>query len=782
MTNPRIPTEGNLVSLHHRFASRVLFSALITLLGTVAAHASVVTVPYKGQRQIQDLEAHGLKVIAMTREGVDMEGDAKALQYLNSKPWAAGGVVIQQAPPAIQPVIDANLGLYHTYDETEAALGALVATYPALADTIHIGKAYGPTFRNVTAIKISDNVGTDENEPEVLYMGDHHARELMSVEMPLMFAQYLLSHYGTDATVTNYVNTREIYIIPIVNPDGLAFVQANHTGSSNGWWRKNRRNNGNGTFGVDLNRNYSFQWGYDNIGSSPTTSSDVYRGPSAFSEPETQAIRSFCAGRHFTCFLSYHSYGELLLYPWGYFSGFTPDQKVYAALGAELATGTNYAVGNPALGTIYITNGDSDDWAYGEIATKNRIFGFTPEINTSAQGGFAPAETLIQPTFDLLLNMNLTLLKYADNPRRVLGPYMPTEYPVQPAIVNTATVNRVSWTGNIPSDPNPVVSYDVEACLNPALSTDTCTPSLTGWVSNGFAYTASGFSGGGYSAGNGNSITHTLRMERPIHVDASTDTLRFKINYSVEASYDYGYVDVSTDGGAVWTPAAGNITTNVNPSGNNRGNGINGSSGGWVDAVFPLLAYLGQDIQLRFTYTTDGAVNGTGIFIDNINPLVTCQSISTIASAVTDTLYDHTPSSTGLWRYRVRAKDAEGQYSEWSNQRDRSVSTLTAVDAPRRFHTLLGENYPNPFNPSTQIPFTVGGAAGGRGARVELRIYNVAGARVATLVNETRTPGTYVARWSGRDDTGAPVASGIYFARLAVDGSTPIVRKLVLLK
>jgi hypothetical protein len=148
---------------------------------------------------------------------------------------------------------------------------------------------------------------------------------------------------------------------------------------------------------------------------------------------------------------------------------------VYAALGAELATGTNYAVGNPALGTIYITNGDSDDWAYGDTVTKNRIFGFTPEINTSAQGGFAPAETLIQPTFDLLLNMNLTLLKYADNPYRVLGPYAPQEYLVQPAYANQATVNRISWTANKPSDPNPVVyvrrgsvpqSGDVDRCVH----------------------------------------------------------------------------------------------------------------------------------------------------------------------------------------------------------------------------------------------------------------------------------------------------------------------------
>lgn len=765
---------------HPRFVSRIVFSALVALFPVAAAKAAVVTIPYKGPVQIQDLEAHGVKVIAFTRLGVDVEADDKAMSYLMSKPWAAGNVVPQLAPPPGGEVIDANLGLYHTYDENEAALGALVAAYPTLADTIRIGKAYAPTNRNITAIKISDNVLTDENEPEVLYMGNHHARELMSVEIPLMFAQYLLSHYGTDPVVTNYVNTREIFIIPVVNPDGLAYVQANHSGSSSSWWRKNRRNNGT-NFGVDLNRNYSYQWGFDNVGSSPTTSSDIYRGPSALSEPETQAIKTFCANRHFTCFLSYHSYGELLLYPWGYFAGFTPDQKVFAALGAELAAGTNYAVGNPALGTIYITNGDSDDWAYGEIAQKNRIFGFTPEVNSLAQGGFAPAETLIQPTFDLLLNMNLTLLKYADNPYRVLGPNTPQQYPVQLAYVNAATVNHISWTPNVPSDPNPVASYEVEACFHPTLSTDACTPSLTGWISNGFTYTASGFSGGGYNAGTGNSITHTLLMERPIIVASTTDTLQMKVNYSTESNYDYGYVDVSTDGGAIWTALPGNITTNANPNGNNRGNGFTGSSGGWVNGIFSLVGYTGQDVMLRITYTTDGSVTGTGILVDNITPLVTCQSLST-ATAVVDTVYDATPAGTGLSRYRVRAKDAEGQYSPWSNEHDSYVSTLTAVNAPRRYTTDMGANYPNPFNPSTKIPFVVGGVMGGRGVSVTLSIYDVRGARVATVVNEPRAPGTYVARWSGRDDHGAAVASGVYFARLSVAGSSTIVRKLVLLK
>ncbi|HEX6792048.1 MAG TPA: M14 family zinc carboxypeptidase [Candidatus Krumholzibacteria bacterium] len=757
-----------------------LVCAVAASVASAASDRQLVTVPFKGPRQIEEMKARGIEIIAYTKDGIDVLADPAGVSWLTTRSYQVAVRGPEAAPEPGAAIIDANLGLYHTYDETEFALGALVATYPSLADTIRIGKAYGPTFRNVTAIKISDNVGVDENEPEVLYMGNHHARELMSVEIPLRFAEYLLANYGTNSTVTNYVNTREIYLIPVVNPDGLAYVQANHAGSATTWWRKNRRNNGNGTFGVDLNRNYSYQWGYDNIGSSSNTASDVYRGPSAFSEPETQAIRNFCAARHFTCFLSYHSYGELLLYPWGYIAGFTPDQKVFAALGAALGAGTNYAVGNAALGTIYITNGDSDDWAYGEIVQKNRIFGFTPEVNNTGQGGFAPAETYIQPTFDLLLNMNLTLLQYADNPYRVIGPESPQQYVVQAPYANG--INRISWTGNIPSDPNPVVSYQVEACFNPGLATDTCTPSLTGWTTGGWSYTASGFSGGGYNAGNGNSITHALQMNRPIVVDASTDTLRFKITYSLESNYDYGYVDVSTDGGVIWNTVPGNITTTNDPFGLNRGFGWTGASVGFVDAVFPLTGYLGQEIQLRIAYVTDGAVNGTGMTVDNIYPLLTCQTLGTVASAVVDTVYDHVPTSAGLWRYRVRAQDAEGQFSEWSNQRDRYVVTLTASDTPRRFETRIGANYPNPFNPTTQIPFTVGGAAGSRAVKTDLAIYDVTGAHVATLVNEARAPGTYVSRWSGIDDDGRPVASGVYFARLRVEGAEPRVTRLVLLK
>ena len=738
--------------------------------------SEVVTVPYKGTAQIADFQARGIEILAATKYGIDVRAEGAALEYLRTRPYPISIQV--EKPDRTIEALDANLGQYHTYAETEALLGSLVSTYPAIAQKSIIGTSLQARF--ITAIKISDNVTVDEDEAEVFYMGNHHARELMSVEIPLLFAQYLCQNYGVIPAVTNYVDTREIYIVPMVNPDGHAYVQANHGGSPDTWWRKNRRPNLDGTTGVDLNRNYGYQWGFDNVGSSPTPGSDIFRGLFAFSEPETQTIRSFVNSRHFTTWFSYHSYGELLLYSWGYIPANTPDHAVMSALADSLVLENGYTAGNPASGAIYITNGDSDDWGYGEQVTKPKIFAYTPEVNSAAQGGFGPAEALIPTTFNLLLPMNMKLLKFADNPYRVVGPWAPVQNPTTDPYGNAIT--RISWEAQDPDDPNPVVSYSIEACLNPTTFSDTGTPALTGWsAAGGFAYTASGFSGGGYTSGNANNMFSTLTMSQVLTVDAAADTLRFKVNYNTEPAYDYGYVDVSTDGGSTWTPIPGNITTASNPNGLNRGYGFTGASPGWVDAIFPLTAYLSQDVVLRLVYVTDGGVLGTGFRVDNIFPVPACGDVTTIASGVTGTEYDFLPPSTGLWRFRVRALDAENQLSAWSNSHERDIATLTAADGPRVYQTSLGANYPNPFNPSTRIPFVVGGAMGGGETRVVLAVYAVTGARVATLVREARRPGTYVAYWNGLDDAGRAAASGIYFARLEV-GQAVVARKLVLLK
>jgi hypothetical protein len=312
---------------------------------------------------------------------------------------------------------------------------------------------------------------------------------------------------------------------------------------------------------------------------------------------------------------------------------------------------------------------------------------------------------------------------------------------------------------------------------------DPATPALDGWVPGGFSYSGTGFTGGGYWSGNSNGLFSTLTMELPLAVDMAHDSLTFKVTYNTETNFDYGYVDVSEDGGMTWKPIPGNITTNSNPNGLNRGNGFTGVSAGWIDAIFPLTTYLGKDIMIRFVYTTDGGVLGTfGIRLDNITPVASCESVSIIAAGVIGNETEYFVPEVGLWRFRVRGTDAETHQSPWSNSEDQLVETLTDTEGARTYRTVLSANYPNPFNPSTQIPFVVGGAVGGNETRVELTVYSVTGARVATLVRGTRRPGTYVSRWNGLDDTGKPVASGVYFARLTVGMESPLTRKLVLLK
>ncbi len=755
-----------------------VLAVALAVAAPAPAHAAraLVRVPLKGPAQIQAMRERGIEIVAFTRYGVDVVADERGLAWLRTRPWPATVLDrddIPRAPSALGP----DLGLYHTYAEMESVLTALEAAHPSLAKLSVIGTSI--EGRNIYALEITDNVGIDEGEPQVALMGNLHARELMAVEMPLGMAEYLLTNYGTDTLVTRLVDTRDIFILPMLNPDGHVYVENNHASAWWNWWRLNRRDNGDGTFGVDLNRNFGYQWGYDDIGSSPIPGSQTYRGTGPFSEPETQAVRAFVDAHQFTIWLSYHSYGELLLYPWGYTYAFTPEHEIFQALGDRLTADNGYLPGNPAMGAIYITNGDSDDWGYGDTTNRPRVFAFTPEVNSSAEGGFGPPDTLIAPTFQKNLTMNLLAIDYADRPERVVGPKPPTLLSITNPWGNA--VHRLTWTGGVPADPNPPVTWDVELCTDPAWQTDDGSLA-SAWTLSGFTVTGSGFSGPGYYSGSGDNLSQSMTLVASFVVDAAHDTLSFMANWDIELDWDYAYVEISTDQGLTWQTIPGNVTTSTNPNGNNLGHGITGSSGGWTQAIFPLGAWLGQEIAVRIAYVTDAAVTNPGIWVDDIAPVPTCASVSMVATALPDTTLDVTPAAVGWRRYRVRARDAEGQVSRWSNSMDVQVTSVTAADVPGRFRTAIGRNRPNPFNPQTTLPYVVGGEPGSAPRRVVLEIFDVRGARVTTLVDARRAPGAYAATWRGRDARGRAVASGVYFARLRVEGDAPAVRRLVLLK
>jgi hypothetical protein len=275
-----------------------------------------------------------------------------------------------------------EMGGYRTYFEVIAAMDSIHTLYPDITSEIFsIGQSI--EGRELWVIKVSDNPDIDEDEPEVFFNGLTHAREPMGMTMCMALLDSLTSLYGIDPNITYLVDEREIWFLPVLNPDGYVYNEQTSP-SGGGMWRKNRRNNG-GSYGVDLNRNYGFNWGYNNIGSSGSPGSETYRGTAPFSEPETEAVRQFCNTRYFALGQNFHSYSDLMLYswsipdpPWGY----TPDNAAFQSLSQTMYQWNGYQYG-PPWEILYEVNGDASDWMYGEQVEKPKTLAWVFEIGHS---------------------------------------------------------------------------------------------------------------------------------------------------------------------------------------------------------------------------------------------------------------------------------------------------------------------------------------------------------------------------------------------------------------
>lgn len=313
---------------------------------------------------------------------------------------------------------------YLNYAELQSTVNQIVAQYPAIASKQIIGRSY--QGRDIVAVKISDNVGTDENEPEVLYDAQHHAREHLTTEMAAYLLRLYTGSYATDARVRNVVNTREIWIIPQVNPDGSEYDVA--SGSYRAW-RKNRQPNaGSSAVGTDLNRNYGYKWGCCG-GSSGSPSSDTYRGTAPFSAPETDVVRDFVQSRivggkqQLRAAMDFHTYSELVLWPFGYTSAqtvpdMTADQyNTFATLGRQMAATNGYTAEQSS--DLYVTDGDLLDWLWGA----HKIFAYTFEMypRSSSGGGFYPPASVIARETSRNKEAALLLAESADCVYKVIG-------------------------------------------------------------------------------------------------------------------------------------------------------------------------------------------------------------------------------------------------------------------------------------------------------------------------------------------------------------------------
>lgn len=568
-----------------------------------------------------------------------------------------------------------SMGSYLTLQEAYNELDSLAAAYPNLVTVKQaIGTYVTAENRPVYYVKISDNPNSNENEPQVLYNAAHHAREVVTVSQIIYFMQYLCENYASNQEVKRLVDNIEFYFVPVVNPDGY---QYNYTTNPNGagLWRKNRRNNGGGNYGVDLNRNYGLGWGYNNIGSSPTASSATYRGPSGFSEPETQAMRDFCNAHTFRFGVSYHSYSNLLIYPWGYLGKNCDDSVYFRALCEDLSQHNFYKSGTDLETVGYSTNGSSDDWMYGETLTKPLMYAFTPEVG-DGNDGFWPAPNRIIPLCQESNFMNLTLAKYLLKYAQVepvssqlsattngfirysiqrlgmdtSGGFTVTLSGLTPnvtatgganthsnLVLGTTKIDSVAYTLQSGLTNGEMVKFVLSCNSGGITEYDTLTlyygnvqtvysndaSSQTGWSNNGFAIdnttylSAPGSIAENASGNYPNNFdaeiqTATFDLSQALHAE-----LAYRCTWEIENSVDIVQVSISTNG-STFTPLC---SQNTQPSADQTivGEVYTGAVTDWKYEFINLDDYLGNSaVTLKWEFHSDAGLNMRGFNMDDV--------------------------------------------------------------------------------------------------------------------------------------------------------------------
>lgn len=348
-----------------------------------------------------------------------------------------------------------NFQQYNDYLTVKNRLENLTAENPDICKMVIMGQTF--EGRDIIAVRLTDNPDIEETgETDVLIMGGHHANELPSVEVPMYILEFLIGNYSTNSSVKQLVDSRDIWFVPLLNPDGREYAM-----NTDANWRKNRRPidlDSDGTVdgtGVDLNRNYGHLWG-ELPGTSHDIANRIYCGPSAFSENETQAIRTLAQDQNFEISLSYHTYGEVIYYPWNNNIDTTsPKGDLLEAIAQDLGQITGY---NPMNGVdAYPTTGDSDDWLYSET----ECLPFTIELATQ----FVIPETDILALCQRNLDAAIYALDIADDPEQVTQPdwtfmvYMAADADQDLADEAIVDLNEMEVAGSN-SELNIIVLYD----------------------------------------------------------------------------------------------------------------------------------------------------------------------------------------------------------------------------------------------------------------------------------------------------------------------------------
>lgn len=594
-----------------------------------------------------------------------------------------------------------SMGGFLTYAEMLEELDSMAAKYPNLISArAPISTFLSHEGRPIEWLRISNNPNTDDfSKPEILYSALHHAREPASMQQLIYYMWYVLENYDTNPDLAYLVNNVEMYFVPCINPDGYVYNELTDP-NGGGLHRKNRRNVGTNNQGVDLNRNYAYEYG--GPGTSTNPNSDIYRGTGVFSEPETQAMEWFAENHVFKIALNYHSFADALLFPWGYEDNFQcPDHDDFVFLTDKMVSENNY--NNYQSSLLYEAAGDSDDWMYGDTSNKPKIFALTPEVGSEDDGFWPAANDIlgicrenVYQNYSAALSLldNYTL---RDNSPSIIEQgsfilpldiqrlgFLDTDYTLtlnavdvsisginnsQVAITpNFGDVAPVTFTGIIDPSLVPIeaITFVVSVATNNYIFYDTILKQIGqsftlfkdtdsnmdawanvgSWGKDNDAFSAPTSTSDSPNGNYGNGQTNDLISNVINLTAASYAVMEFYAKWDIEQGYDYAQISASSDGGNTWNPLCGNFTVVGN---NNQDEGepvYDGTNPSWVKESISLEDFIGETIQLRFRLRSDNFSVGDGFKFDDLKIVGVVDSTQTNVRDINTIAYDVFPNPT----------------------------------------------------------------------------------------------------------------------------------------
>ncbi len=505
---------------------------------------------------------------------------------------------------------------FHTYAEIGAETAAVAAAHPDIAQRFSIGQSH--QGRELWAMKISDNVHVDEVEPEVLYDGGHHADEHMGVEMALRIMHWYVDGYGTDPRITRIVQEREIWIVFSMNPDGATYDIKD---GKFHFWRKNRQPTpGSTAIGTDLNRNYDYRWGGGG-NTSTNPKAITYRGPSAFSAPETRAMRDFLASRvvggrqQIRAHITFHEYGRLVMWPYGYTKTDIPgdmttdDHAALKAIGLKMAASNGYKPEQAS--DLYITSGTTRDYAYG----KYRTFSYTFELSVKDY----PDDAKIATETGRNKEAVLYLAERAWCPLSVLGSAVTT---ARCGAFDDDLEVAAGWTVDPDGTDTALAATSGRFSRANPESTSSSGPKQLGTVTSGSKAFVTGAAAGSSSTAYDLDGRTTIRSRSVALPAGGGQRLTFRYVFAHSASSD---VDDSLR--AIIEGPGGSRSTVFDL----RGTAVD-RDGAWQTASIGLGPWAGQTIRIRFEAVEGGRANLLEVEIDDVRVTQATSPAPTVGS------------------------------------------------------------------------------------------------------------------------------------------------------